>query len=244
MTDPVSGLPRRSKLKIDLGALARNWAFFAENAQGAECAAVVKANGYGLGLAEVAQSLADAGCKTFFVAHAFEGDKARQALGPDPVIYVLNGVMADEVSAFLAGNLRPVLNDVDQVHLWAEAGLGQPAALHIDTGMNRLGLSEEDIDRAEETIFTLNLSLIMSHLACASDPQHPKNGMQRDAFVSLAARLPTAPLSLAASAGILLEGDFCFDLVRPGIGLYGGQTGVLPFWVERSARLSGGSRWT
>ena len=222
MTDPVTGLARHSQLRIDLGALARNWAFFAENAQGAECAAVIKANGYGLGLAEVAQSLADAGCKTFFVAHGFEGEKARQALGPDPVIYVLNGVMAHEVPAFLATDLRPVLNDEGQVHLWAQAGLGQPAAVHLDTGMNRLGLSEDDIDRVEEALFTLNLSLIMSHLACASDPQHPKNEMQRHAFVSLAARLPPAPLSLAASAGILLEGDYCFDLVRPGIGLYGG----------------------
>ena len=219
MTDPVA---RASRLTIDLGALTRNWDFFAQHADGAECGAVIKANGYGLGQDAVARALQNAGCKTFFVAHLFEGVKARAILGPEATIYVLHGIMSDEAETFLASHLRPVLNDVDQVRLWQAEGLGQPCALHLDSGMNRLGLSEDDLDRLEGDVADLNLALIMSHLACASDPQHPKNGLQRQAFVQMAARLPPAPLSLAASAGTLLDGDYCFDLVRPGIGLYGG----------------------
>jgi alanine racemase len=225
MSEAYSG---QARLSIDLEALATNWAFFAEQAEGATCSAVIKANGYGLGVTRVAQRLAKAGCDTFFVAHVGEAITARAALGDGPVIYVLNGLMAGQCETFHEYKLLPILNDLDQIDHWRTHGLGAPAALHVDTGMNRLGIGEEDIDAAGEALVGVDLSLIMSHLACASDPQHPKNGMQRDAFVAAAARLPPAPLSLAASAGILLEGDFCFDLVRPGIGLYGGG----PFDVE------------
>jgi alanine racemase len=225
MSDGVSG---QTRLIIDLDALASNWRFFRDQSDGAHCSAVVKANGYGLGIAPVAQRLAKEGCETFFVAHLSEGIAARSVLGADPVIYVFSGVMAGQVANFHAHNLRPVLNDVGQISQWREDGLGAPAALHVDTGMNRLGISEDEIDAAGEALSGVNLQLIMSHLACASDPQHPKNGMQRDAFTRAVASLPPAPLSLAASAGILLEGDFCFDMVRPGIGLYGGG----PFDVE------------
>lgn len=218
----------QARLSIDLEALATNWAFFRDHSDGAESSAVIKANGYGLGVVPVAQRLAKAGCKTFFVAHLGEGIVARAALGSEPIIYVLNGLMTGQCAAFHEHNLRPVLNDVGQIGHWREEGLGAPAALHVDTGMNRLGIGEDDLDAANEALTGVNLALIMSHLACASDPQHPKNDMQRDAFISAAAQLPPAPLSLAASAGILLEGDFCFDLVRPGIGLYGGG----PFDVE------------
>lgn len=219
MTDTYDG---QGRLNIDLDALAANWAFFGDNANGATCSAVVKANGYGLGVSHVAQRLAKAGCKTFFVAHLGEGINARAALGNDATIYVLNGLMAGQCETFHGHNLTPVLNDLAQIDQWRTQGLGAPAALHIDTGMNRLGISEEDIDAAVDALIGVNLALIMSHLACASDPAHPKNGMQRHAFIAAAAKLPPAPLSLAASAGILLEGDYCFDLVRPGIGLYGG----------------------
>jgi alanine racemase len=222
MTTMSEGIAGQGRLVIDLAGLAANWAFFKDNCAEAECAAVIKANGYGLGVTQVAQRLHRAGCNTFFVAHLGEGIAARAALGPAPVIYVLNGLMAGQAGIFNAHDLRPILNDLGQIDDWRENGLGALAALHVDTGMNRLGISEDDIDAANEALEGVSLSLIMSHLACASDPQHPKNGMQRDAFVAAAARLPQAPLSLAASAGILLEGDYCFDLVRPGIGLYGG----------------------
>jgi alanine racemase len=225
MNDRYDG---QARLSIDLNALAANWAFFAEQSDGAICSAVIKANGYGLGVTRVAQRLAQAGCHTFFVAHLGEAITARAALGDGPTIYVLNGLMEGQSAIFHQHDLRPILNDLGQIDHWREMGLGAPAALHVDTGMNRLGISEEDIDQANEALVGVDLALIMSHLACASDPQHPKNGMQRDTFVAAAARLPAAPLSLAASAGILLEGDYCFDLVRPGIGLYGGG----PFDVE------------
>jgi alanine racemase len=219
MIDTYDG---QGRLTIDLDALAANWSFFADNAKGAVCSAVIKANGYGLGVTPVAQRLAKAGCTTFFVAHLGEGITARAALGGDATIYVLNGLMAGQWDVFHNHNLQPVLNDLTQIDHWRIHGLGGAAALHVDTGMNRLGVAEEEVDAACEALIGVNLSLIMSHLACASDPAHSKNGMQRHAFISIAARLPPAPLSLAASAGILLDGDYCFDLVRPGIGLYGG----------------------
>ncbi|NJR20494.1 MAG: alanine racemase, partial [Hyphomonadaceae bacterium] len=147
---------------------------------------------------------------------------ARQTLGGDGIIYVLNGLMTGQSAVFHTHNLRPVLNDLDQIACWRETGLGAPAGVHIDTGMNRLGLSEDEVDAAQEDLSHVNLALIMSHLACASDPNHPKNHMQRDAFIALSSRLPPAPLSLSASAGTLLGSDYSFDLTRPGIGLYGG----------------------
>jgi alanine racemase len=228
MTQMSETFDGQARLTIDLDGLATNWAFFRDQSDGAICSAVIKANGYGLGVTRVAQTLAKSGCATFFVAQLGEGITARAALGSDATIYVLNGLMEGQCSAFHHHDLLPILNDIGQIDHWRENGLGAPAALHVDTGMNRLGISEDELDGANEALVGVNLSLIMSHLACASDPQHPKNGMQRDAFVYAAAQLPPAPLSLAASAGILLEGDFCFDLVRPGIGLYGGG----PFDIE------------
>jgi alanine racemase len=225
MIDSYDG---QARLSIDLDALASNWAFFAGQCDDATCSAVIKANGYGLGVTRVAQRLAKAGCSVFFVAHLGEGITARAALGSGSVIYVLNGLMEGQCTLFHEHELTPILNDLGQIDHWREFGLGAPAALNVDTGMNRLGISEEEVEAANEALTGVNLALIMSHLACASDPQHPKNGMQRAAFVYAAAQLPPAPLSLAASAGILLEGDYCFDLVRPGIGLYGGG----PFDIE------------
>ncbi len=219
----MSGGSHQSQLRIDLGALVRNWAFFAAKADGAQCAAVVKANAYGLGLEPVAKALAEAGCNTFFVAHGFEGYQARQILGPKPHIYVLNGLVPQECERFLEQDLTPVLNSLEQIALWQERGLSRPAAVHLDTGMNRLGLSEDDLDQAIEPLKSIHLALIMSHLACASDPEHPKNEMQRKAFLALAAQVPEAPLSLAASGGTLLGDAYCLDMVRPGIGLYGGS---------------------
>jgi alanine racemase len=215
--------PGRARLTIDLDALCENWRAFRHAASGTETAAVVKADGYGLGAARVASALKAAGCETFFVAHVEEGLALRKAIGPGPRVFVLNGVLAHEEDEILAGELIPVLNDLDQMRRWALLGEGAPAALHLDSGMNRLGLSEEDIDEAKDAAEALNLALIMSHLACASDPKSEMNTRQRDRFVQMAAQLPSAPLSLAASAGTLLGHEFHFDLVRPGIGLYGGS---------------------
>ena len=225
-------------LTIDLGALVANWLRLREMSQRAECAAVVKADAYGLGLEQAASALSRAGCKTFFVATIAEAGSLR-ALLPDATIYVLGGLLTNTAPLFQVHNLRPVLNSEAEVKEWAEycAASGQPlpAAIHIDSGMNRLGLSALEVD-AIAPVASLwkmfELSLIMSHLACSDEVGHPKNERQRKIFDALRAKLPSAPASLANSAGILLGRQHHYDMVRPGIAIYGGrpqQTGDNPF---------------
>jgi alanine racemase len=216
-------------LTIDLGALAANYRHLRKLAAPAECAAVVKADAYGLGMAQAAPALWQAGCKTFFVATLSEAEDLR-ALLPDAAIYVFGGLMPDTADAFRAARLIPVLNSADEIREWAAycAAIGEklPCAVHIDSGMNRLGLSPAEVDavaRAGDLWSTLALSLVMSHLACADDPAHGKNAEQRRLFDALRARLPKALTSLANSAGVLLGADYAYDLVRPGIALYGGH---------------------
>jgi alanine racemase len=225
-------------LTIDLGALVANWLRLREMSQRAECAAVVKADAYGLGMEQAASALSRAGCKTFFVATIAEAGSLR-ALLPDATIYVLGGLLTNTAPLFQVHNLRPVLNSEAEVKEWAEycAASGQPlpAAIHIDSGMNRLGLSALEVD-AIAPVASLwkmfELSLIMSHLACSDEVGHPKNERQRKIFDALRAKLPSAPASLANSAGILLGRQHHYDMVRPGIAIYGGrpqQTGDNPF---------------
>jgi alanine racemase len=216
-------------LTIDLDALAANYRALRDLAAPAECAAVVKADAYGLGMAQAAPALARAGCKTFFVATLAEA-KALRALLPDTAIYVLSGLMPGTAELYRAHHLRPVLNSADEIEEWSSVcaahGERLPCAVHIDSGMNRLGLSADEVDRvaeARDLWRVMTLSLVMSHLACADEPDHPKSETQRSLFDALRARLPDALASLANSAGILLGPDFAYDLVRPGIALYGGH---------------------
>lgn len=215
-------------LTIDLGALAANYQQLCDLAGPADCAAVVKADAYGLGMAQAAPALSKAGCKTFFVATLSEAKSLRD-LVPDAVIYVFGGLLPDTAEAFHASNLRPVLNSAEEIREWADfctqVGKKLSCAVHIDSGMNRLGLSAADVDAlADSDVWSaLTLSLVMSHLACADDPSHAKNAEQRATFDRLRAKLPDAPTSLANSAGVLLGPDFAYDLVRPGIALYGGH---------------------
>ena len=216
-------------LTIDLDALVANYRRLRELASPAECAAVVKADAYGLGLAQAAPSLARAGCKTFFVATLGEA-KALRALLPGAVIYVFAGLMPGTAELLHQHDLRPVLNSAEEIREWASfsASKGEklPCAVHIDSGMNRLGLSEQDVDamaRAGDLWSAVKLALVMSHLACADEPKHPKSEAQLKVFDRLRARLPKAPASLANSAGILLGPAYAYDLVRPGIALYGGK---------------------
>ncbi len=216
-------------LTIDLGALAANYRHLRKLAAPAECAAVVKADAYGLGMAQAAPALWQAGCKTFFVATLGEAEALRDLL-PDADIYVFGGLMPDTAAAFRAARLTPVLNSADEIREWAAfcASVGEtlPCAIHIDSGMNRLGLSPAEVDAiagATDLWSALSLTLVMSHLACADDPDHVKNAEQRRRFETLRARLPQAPTSLANSAGILLGADYAYDLVRPGLALYGGH---------------------
>ena len=212
-------------LTIDLDALLANYRRLCELAAPAECAAVVKADAYGLGLAQAAPALARAGCKTFFVATLGEA-KALRKLAPHATIYVLAGLMPGTAELFRERDLRPVLNSAEEIKEWASfsASKGEtlPCAVHIDSGMNRLGLSAEEVDSVANA----------RDLACADEPRHPKSEAQRKAFDRLRARLPKALASLANSAGILLGPDYGYDLVRPGIALYGGKPrrqGANPF---------------
>ena len=216
-------------LTIDLDALAANYRQLRDLAAPAECAAVVKADAYGLGMAEAAPALWRAGCRTFFVATLTEAEALR-ALLPEATIYVFSGLLPGTAETYHAARLRPVLNSAEEIKEWADycarAGEALPCAVHIDSGMNRLGLSAAEVETVapEANHWTaLSLALVMSHLACADDPSHRKNHVQRRLFETLRARLPKAPASLANSAGILLGSDYAYDLVRPGIALYGGH---------------------
>ena len=178
---------------------------------------MVKADGYGLGAERAARTLAQAGARVFFTATFGEALAVRRALGEGPQILVLNGPGAD-VERFLPARVIPVLNSLAQIKLWAGRG---PAALNIDTGMNRLGIGPEELGPASAALKEASLVLVMTHLACGSDFKHAMNETQRVRFVDAATLFPKAPLSLSATAGALMGPQFHFDLIRPGIGLYG-----------------------
>lgn len=214
-------------LEIDLDAIVSNWKLLSERlSHGSRCAAVVKADAYGLGMAEVAPVLARAGCKTFFVASLDEGLELR-ALLPRAQIGVLNGLALGAPADFAKARLLPVLNDLGKVRQWheyAERRGGAPAMLHVDTGLARLGLPSREVKQlaAEPSLLAgFKLMLILSHLACSGEPAHPMNLEQLDAFRAILRTLPRTPASLAASSGIFLGGDFHFDMVRAGAAIYG-----------------------
>lgn len=179
---------------------------------------MVKADGYGLGAVGASRALAQAGARVFFTATSAEALLVRKALGEGPQVFVLNGVTAEDADMLVGARLTPVLNSIAQIQLWTARG---PAALHIDTGMNRLGLGPEELAPAMVSLKDTTLALVMSHLACASDLKHEKNAVQLKRFVDAASLFPKAPLSLASTGGVQLGADYHFDLVRPGIGLYG-----------------------
>lgn len=206
---------RLARLLVDHAAIADNWRYFAKLAP---AAAVVKADAYGLGAADASLALAQAGARSFFAATSAEALEVRQALGAGPQIFVLNGPTEEDAEAMRAAELIPVLNSLAQIALWNARG---PMALHIDTGMNRLGIGPEELGEACVAMKGATLTLVMSHLACAADIAHPMNAAQRTRFIDAASLFPKAPLSLASTAGALIGPDYRFDLIRPGIGLYG-----------------------
>ncbi|MBN9024446.1 MAG: alanine racemase [Rhizobiales bacterium] len=216
-----------NRLTIDLGALARNWQALAAQAGTAETAAAVKGNAYGIGAEPATRALSRAGCRTFFVALPEEGFEVR-AVAPEATIYVLNGLASGVAAAHEAGSIRPVIGSLDELREWSayRAGGGQGhAALHVDTGMNRLGVTfAEALELASDRGLTerLGLTLVMSHLACGDTPAHPLNARQLATMQDVHALFPGLPVSLANTAGIALGRDYHFNLVRPGIGLYGG----------------------
>lgn len=218
-----------ARLTVRLGAVASNFRKFQELAGGATVAAVVKADAYGMGMAQIAAHLRSE-CDTFFVARLQEGVALRPVV-PQSRIFVLDGASADAVPALVANNLTPVLNSLQQIESWRGAARERKtsldAAVHVDTGMNRLGLPKHEIDilvaEQPRLLRGLRTVLVMSHLACADDPNAEMNRIQLRRFRSVLALLPQAPASLASSAGVMLGKDYAFDMVRPGIGLYGGN---------------------
>jgi len=210
-------------LNIDLDAIAANWrALDRLSASGVQTAAVVKADAYGLGTTRVVRALAQAGARRFFVAAAEEGAAVRQALGPGPQISVLSGHMAGDTEMIHDLELTPMLNSLEQITRHLEALPGHPFGLQLDTGMNRLGLEPVEWEAVAPYILEADPELLMSHLACADEPDHPMNEAQLAVFEDMTGGTGL-PRSFAATGGILLGPRYHFDLTRPGIGLYGGR---------------------
>jgi alanine racemase len=208
-----------ARLTIDLDAITANWRLLCRRL-GKPCAGVVKADAYGLGLGPVARTLEAAGCTTFFVALAEEGLRLRRIL-PTARIFVLTGALPGTEPLFAAHRLIPVLNTLEQAADWlAHAPADAPHALHVDTGMTRLGLPPEDLDALPAGFAPC---LVMSHLACADESRHALNAAQLAAFAEARRCFPAAEASLANSSGVFLGPEYGFDLGRPGIALYGGN---------------------
>jgi len=233
-------------LTIDLAAVQDNWRILDSIAGGAECGAAVKANAYGLGMLPVCSALWKAGCRSFFVARPREGERLRGLL-PEATIYVLDGLFAGEPEHFERFTLRPALISPAEARGWAEFCRGRgrrlPCGLHVDTGINRLGFSPREFAELVDdrpTIQGLEISLLMSHLACADEPAQPMNARQLATFREVRGRLPKVPASLANSSGIFLGKDYSLDLVRPGLALYGGNpTPGRPNPMRQVVRLEG-----
>lgn len=219
-------------LTVDLDAVRANYRLLAETASGTRCAAAVKADGYGLGMTTIARVLAAEGCDCFFVENLNEGMELRAALSdswPDATIYVVKGYYSGQPDVFLEHSLRPVLVTTGQITGWLEV-IGKhgplPSILKVNTGMNRLGLDEADARALavdETALDTLKPDYLMSHLACSEDPDHPMNAAQRGKFDELRALFPDLPATMAGSGGTMMGADYHYDMVRPGIGLYGGN---------------------
>lgn len=253
MSDQASCARAGAILTIDLDAVRANYRLLRERgrtkAAQAACAAVLKADAYGLGMNKVAQALVREGCRSFFVAHLDEGIRLRQLVPEDCSIHVMHGAMPGAARDCLLHDLVPVLNDPGQVAEWRalarELGRDLPAALQVDTGMSRMGMAPLDLDRLRQDpdwLRGIDLRLVMSHLACADEPAHPLNERQRQRFEEVRALFPGVPASLANSSGVFLGGAWHFDLLRPGCALYGinpqpGHANPLAQAVSLAARV-------
>ena len=210
-------------LSIDLDAIAANWrALDKASASGVQTAAVVKADAYGLGISRVARALANAGARRFFVAVAEEGAAVRQILGPGPQICILSGHVAGDTEMIGDLDLTPMLNSVEQVTRHLESLPGTPFGVQLDTGMNRLGMEEGEWEDVAPFVLEAGPEILMSHLACADEPDHALNELQLANFHAMTDGTGV-PRSLAATGGILLGPKYHFDLTRAGIGMYGGR---------------------
>ena len=237
-------------LTIDLGALKSNYRLLRDLAPNADCAALVKANAYGVGIEQVAPALQEAGCRIFFVSTIDEATALRTITGTEPQILVLNGLSNAETEPFLELELTPVLNDLGQIAQWSkQAQISQrkvPAVIHFDTGMSRLGLPEDEAQMLGEDptmIEDMDIKYVMSHLVSSEEYGNPLNGIQLERFTTICNRLPKVQASLANSSGIFLGPEYHFDLVRPGVALYGvnpqpGQPNPMAEVVQLKAKIS------
>jgi len=237
-------------LTIDIAALKSNYRLLRDMAPNADCAALVKANAYGVGVEQVAPALQEAGCRIFFVSTIDEATVLRAITGTGPQILVLNGLSNAEIDPFLEFELTPVLNDLGQIERWSkQAPISErrlPAAIHFDTGMSRLGLPEDETRLLAEDsamIEDLDIKFVMSHLVSSEESGNPFNGIQLERFTEICKRLPKFPASLANSSGIFLGPKYHFDLVRPGVALYGvnpqpGQPNPVAEVVQLKAKIA------
>lgn len=221
-------MPLRPRAHIHLSHIAENWRSLQGLHPNGQTGAVVKADAYGHGIQPVCDTLHAAGCDHFFTAHGFEGEQVRRTLGPHPDIYVLNGPAPDEETLYRSHALIPIINSPAQFETlchWISGGHTLPRgyALHFDTGMNRLGLAVDDAAALAEASRSAPPKLLLSHFACADNPEDKLNTEQAAAFAHICTHFPDTPRSLANSAGIWLDGDaHHHQLSRPGIALYGG----------------------
>jgi alanine racemase len=231
VADAAAGPPQSETggvLTIDIGAIQSNYRTLRAKASPAECAAVVKADAYGCGLEPVVRALDRSGCKTYFVAHLAEG-RAVRALAPEATIYALNGLAPGAAPAFADAHVRPVIGSLQELAEWdafcSASGWRGGAALHFDTGMNRLGIPADEAAALAGRIKMPDhgITLVMSHFACADTPSHALNNRQIQLFREIRVMFRGITASLANSSGIFLGASTHFDLVRPGYALYGGN---------------------
>lgn len=219
-------LASQALLTIDLGALVANWRAIAARAAPAQCAAVVKADAYGIGLLPAAQALSYAGCTNFFVAHVTEAVRLRDALGDAKAqIYCLNGLSddANEIQTLLAVQALPVIGSLFEWAAWLKYAPGHAAALHVDTGMNRLGMSQQEAKAIAAMPEAACVTLVLSHFASSEECDNPMNAAQIATFDAVRQAFPHARASLANSSGAFLQAAPHYDLVRVGYALYGGN---------------------
>jgi alanine racemase len=221
------------RLTIDMGAIAVNYRRLCAMHTGARIGAVVKADAYGLGAAQVAPLLAGQGARDFFVAHLAEALALKPLLPPDALLFVLNGLAHGAEPLCAEAGILPVLNTVEQARAWYALSIDYarplPAALQVDTGMSRLGLSEEELDEIldrPDFAGQVNIRLLMTHMACADTPGAPANADQMRRFARFSARMPSVPRSLANSAAALFLPEAACDVLRPGLVLYGVEPGA------------------
>ncbi len=225
-----------SFLEIDIDSIIHNYQLINNKVGNTECAAVLKADAYGMGASVIAKALDKAGCSTFFVATIDEGIELRACFSKNEnQIAVLSGLLEGSEDIFYRNKLTPVLNDAEQIKKWAsynqQKKISAPSILHIDTGMNRLGLTISefyDIIKKKTELKELNVGWIMSHLACGDQPRDIMNEKQLSVFLNAKKEFPNVKASLANSAGVFLGQSYHLEMVRPGIALYGSGSGSIP----------------